>query len=101
MRALRTYKYHFRIWLTAISLLLCTSLNAQSDTLYHKFYAQYALSDSLQRNGDIIGAYQELLNYNRLYDSLLQVLVAEKHAALEEDINRRWDAQALHLQHIQ
>ena len=101
MRALRTYKYHFRIWLTAISLLLCTSLNAQSDTLYHKFYAQYALSDSLQRNGDIIGAYQELLNYNRLYDSLLQVLVAEKHAALEEDINRRWDAQALQLQHIQ
>ena len=101
MRALRTYKYHFRIWLTAISLLLCTSLNAQSDTLYHKFYAQYALSDSLQINGDIIGAYQELLNYNRLYDSLLQVLVAEKHGALEEDINRRWDAQALQLQHIQ
>ena len=100
MRALRTYMHHFRIWLTAVFLLLCTPLSAQHDTLHHKLYAQYALSDSLQRNGDITGAYQELLNYNRLYDSLLQVLVAEKHGALEKDINRRWDAQALQLQHI-
>lgn len=63
-----------RIWLLAMFHLACSILNAQTAHIEHILNKQLQLCDSLERAGDSIAAYHQLTRYNRMYDSLVQVV---------------------------